>query len=114
MARLLNALNAWNTSAFKETLKREIEQLGVNSLPLQQGLTQGNYASDANLGVIVMTVSDEVDFIRAKTGIFYTSIISGCSCADDPTPISELTEYCEVLFDIDKQTAEAKLTLLKD
>jgi hypothetical protein len=109
MAQLIKALNAWNTSAFKETLKHEIEHLDVNTLPLQQGLSQGNYASDANLGV-----SDEVEFIRAKTGIFYTSIISGCSCADDPTPISELTEYCEVLFDIDKKTAEAKVTLLKD
>jgi hypothetical protein len=114
MAQLIKALHAWNTSAFKETLKHEIEHLDVNTLPLQQGLSQGNYASDANLGVIVMSVSDEVEFIRAKTGIFYTSIISGCSCADDPTPISELTEYCEVLFDIDKKTAEAKVTLLTD
>ena len=114
MTQFLNALSAWNTSTFNETLKHEIEQMNADSLPLQLGLSQGNYTNGANLGVIVMNVSDEVDFIRAKTGIFYTSIISGCSCADDPTPISELTEYCEVVFDIDKTTAETTVTLLQD
>lgn len=114
MTQFVNALNAWNTSTFNETLKHEIEHMDADTLPLQQGLSQGNYTNGANLGVIVMNVSDEVDFIRAKTGIFYTSIISGCSCADDPTPISELTEYCEVLFEIDKKTAETTVTLLAD
>ena len=114
MLQLTKALNAWGTPGFNETLKHEIAHLNVDSLPLQQGLSQGNYTNGTNLGVIVMHVSDEADFIRAKTGIFYTSIISGCSCADDPTPISELTEYCEVVFDIDKTTAETTVTLLQD
>lgn len=63
---------------------------------------------------MVLGVSEENNFIRARAGIFYTSIIAGCSCADDPTPISELNEYCEVQLDIDKQTAEATIVLQPD
>ena len=114
MLQLTKELNAWGTAGFNETLKHEIAHLNADSLPLQQGLSQGSYTTGANLSVIVLSVSDEANFIRAKTGIFYTSIIAGCSCADDPTPISELTEYCEVLFDIDKKTAETTVTLLAD
>ena len=114
MTQLIKALSAWSTPMFNETLKHEIEHMDVESLPLQQGLSQGSYTSGANRGVIVLSVTDGADFIRAKTGIFYTSIIAGCSCADDPTPISELTEYCEVRFDIDKKTAETTVTLLTE
>ena len=54
----------------------------------------------------------ELEHIRAKAGIFYTGIIPGCSCANDPTPETEYSEYCEVLFDINKRTAETLVTLL--
>jgi len=83
-------------------------------LPLQQGLSQSSYAIGANIKAIVLGVSEGAGFIRAKTGIFFKGIIAGCSCADDPTPVDELTEYCQVQFDIDKTTAETTVTLLPD
>jgi len=52
--------------------------------------------------------------IRVKAGIFYTGVIAGCSCADDPTPIDEQNEYCVVQFDIDRTTADATVTLLAE
>lgn len=112
--QLTTALNAWGTAAFEETLKHEITQMDVDLLPLQQGLAQSSYTDGANRSVILISVTDGVGFVRAKTGIFYSGIIPGCSCADDPTPMSELTEYCEVQFDIDKITAETKVTLLTE
>ena len=39
MLELPNALNAWGTTDFNETLKRELEQLDIDQLPLQQGLS---------------------------------------------------------------------------
>lgn len=36
------------------------------------------------------------------------------SCADDPTPVDELTEYCVLQFDIDRTTADASVTLLAE
>ena len=46
------------------------------------------------------------------TGIFYTGVVAGCSCADDPTPVEEQHEYCEVLIEINRATAEAVIRLL--
>ena len=109
-----SALNAWEPPAFEATLKHEIEQLDVELLPLQQGLSQSSYTSGANRSVLIMGITAGAEFIRVKTGIFYSGIIPGCSCADDPTPMSEITEYCEVQFEINKMTAETTVTLLTD
>lgn len=108
------ALTAWGTPAFEATLKHEIEQMDVALLPLQQGLSQSSYTDGANRRVVILNIAEDAGLIRVKTGIFYTGIIAGCSCADDPTPMSELNEYCEVQFDIDKVTAETTVTLLKE
>ncbi len=110
--RLTKALNAWQSPDFEGVLKDEIEHLDVEALPLQQGLSRGGYASGENLSAMVIGVSEEPGMIRAKVGIHYTSIIAGCSCADDPTPVDEISEYCEVQLDIDCTTAETTISLL--
>jgi len=62
--------------------------------------------------VVILNVTETENVIRAKTGIIYAGIIAGSCCADDPTPMSEQTEYCEVQFDINKMTAETTVTIL--
>ncbi|OGI38548.1 MAG: hypothetical protein A2V91_05890, partial [Candidatus Muproteobacteria bacterium RBG_16_64_10] len=94
--------------------KKEIEQLDANLFPLQQGLSAGNYVLGDKFSVMILGVSEDEGFIHAKAGIFYNSILAGCACADDPTPISELSEYCEVRLDIDKKTAETTVVLLTE
>lgn len=112
--QLTTVLNAWGMPAFEAILKHEIETMPVELLPLQQSLAQSSYTDGANRSVTIMRVTEMADFIRVRAGIVYSGIIPGCSCADDPTPMSELTEYCEVQLDIDKTTAEALVTLLTD
>jgi hypothetical protein len=114
MLQLTTILNAWCTPAFEETFKNTITQMDAALLPLQQGLSQSSYTDGANRSVMILNTSDEAVSIRVKAGIFYTGIIPGCSCADDPTPMSEIAEYSEVQFDIDKITAETTITLLTD
>ena len=114
MPQLNMALSAWETPQFNEVLKNEIRQLGTAALPLQQGLSRSSYVSGDKFDVIVLSTVEEPGIIRVKTGIFYQGVIAGCSCADDPTPVGEQTEYCVVQFEIDKQSAEAKVTLLEE
>ncbi|MDP2785278.1 MAG: hypothetical protein Q8O38_11890 [Sulfurimicrobium sp.] len=114
MIRLAKSLNTWGTPDFEDTLKAEIEQMGAEQLPLQQGLSTSSYALDDKLNVRIISISEEAGFIRAKAGIFYTGIIAGCSCADDPTPVEEQTEYCVVQLEIDKTTAETTVALLAE
>jgi hypothetical protein len=114
MIRLSKSLNAWGTPDFESILKAEIEQMGAEQLPLQQGLSTSSYALDDKLEVRIIGVSEEAGFIRAKIGIFYAGITPGCSCADDPTPVEEQVEYCVVQLDINKTTAETTVALLAE
>jgi hypothetical protein len=63
---------------------------------------------------MIIGVSEAAGLIRVKAGIFYTGVIAGCSCADDPTPVDELNEYCVLQLGIDKKTAETTVTLLAE
>ena len=114
MIRLSRALNAWGTPEFNGILVQEIEQLTIDQLPLQQGLSTGSHALDNRLRAMIISVADEGGIIRAKAGIFYTGVIAGCSCADDPSPVNEENEYCEVQLDIDKATAGTTVVLLAE
>jgi hypothetical protein len=114
MPKLPESLNAWDTPGFRDVLKHEIERLDASALPLQQGLARSSHVTDRPFQAMIIGVHEEAGLIRVKAGIFYTGIIAGCSCADDPTPIDELNEYCVVQFDIDRTTADATVTLLDE
>jgi len=114
MIHLPDSLHAWGTPGFEAVLKREIEQLDAVQLPLQQGLAISSHVTERPFQAMLISVREESGLIRVKAGIFYTGVIAGCSCADDPTPIDEQTEYCVVQFDIDPATARATVTLLEE
>ena len=112
MFYLTLSLETWNTDTFSDVLIKELCSIDSDLLPLQQGLTQSNYAIGKNLSATVLNVKSDNNYILVKAGLFYTGIIAGCSCADDPTPIDENNEYCEVLLSINKKTAETAVTLI--
>ncbi|MEN8169222.1 MAG: hypothetical protein ABFS08_03280 [Pseudomonadota bacterium] len=112
MINLKQSLSAWGTATFKEVLKDELEQLKAEELPLQQGLSLSSYVSAEPFKVMVINVADDESMIRVKAGIFFTGIIAGCSCSDDPSPTDVQPEYCEVRFEINKQSAATAVVLL--
>lgn len=114
MIQLSKALRAWQSPDFEAVMKEEIERLDADLLPLQQGLSQSSHAKSDKLSARIISVAEEADCLRVKAGLFYTGVIAGCSCADDPTPVDEINEYCEVRFDIDKRTAETTVTLRRE
>lgn len=111
MIQLRKSLRAWNSPDFVNVLKEEVESLNVVELPLQQCLSQSSYATENDFHVIVISTSDDSEFVRTKIGIFYSGLIPGCSCENDPTPVSEYAEYCELQLDIDKTTANTMVTI---
>jgi hypothetical protein len=114
MAHLPKTLRALHSPDVESVLRLELEQLDARELPLQQGLTRGSHVGDDPFRVVAIGVSDDEACVRAKIGVFYMGIIAGCSCADDPTPVEGLQEYCELLVEIDKESAEANVTLLSE
>ena len=114
MLKLDKSLNAWGSADFEGILKQEVAQFGVEQLPLQQGLSIGNYVADAPITLVIQSVAEMGRVISIKAGIFYQGVIGGCSCSDDPTPVSEITEYCVVQLDIDKTTAATSVVLVTE
>lgn len=114
MIVLSRSLAAWTTPAFTSVLKAEIEALDGEMLPLQEGLARTSYAITTGFSAIILDAIEQPDAIRVKVGLSYKGIIPGCSCADDPTPMDELPEYCVVQLDIDKKTAVTTVVLLPD
>lgn len=112
MIKFANALRAWGTPGFQAALKEEIEKLNADLLPLQQGLARSSYVAARRPGAMILGATADDRCIRARAGIFYAGIIAGCSCADDPTPVDEIDEYCEISVDIDRRTAEVTIALL--
>lgn len=112
------SLQAWRTHGFgdpfRHAIKSEIAALGTTGLPLQQGLSHSSVALDDPVSANILSCADEGKSLSIKAGIFYTGIIAGCSCADDPTPTDVCNEYCEVMIDIDKDSSAISVTLLTD
>ncbi len=114
MIKLIRALEAWGAPDFENVLQGEIQKIEPELRPLQEGLSQSSYVSDADISVLILNVTETTEEILVKAGIFYAGVIAGSCCADDPTPMSEQTEYCEVQFNINILTAETTVALLKN
>lgn len=112
MIKLFNTLQAWGGPHFETVFKAEVSALEMQLLPLQAGLTHSSRVSESPLQVVVLASAETPGGLTVKAGIFYTGINSGSCCADDPTPVCEENEYCELQFDIEKQTAITTITLL--
>jgi hypothetical protein len=113
MLRLDNALRAWGTADFEAVFKQELAR-NADLLPLQNGLSLSSLVAEAPISVVVYLVQEQADSIIVKTGIFYLGVDGGCSCADDPTPVSENTEYCVLLLEIDRASARTTVRLLTE
>ncbi len=105
------SLKASGGKQFQLVFQQEIKTIDPELLPLQQGLQYSSYAITDNLTVTVLNYKEDENELLVKSALFYTGIIAGCNCADDPTPVDEINEYCEVLFTIDKKTARCTVTL---
>ncbi|MFN2382298.1 MAG: hypothetical protein ABR561_07095 [Guyparkeria sp.] len=90
----------------ESTFKAEIASVPADELPLDQGMRHASVATDNASGEAVgaMVIATEIDehVLRLRAGLFFTSVIAGCACTDDPTPMNDEPEYCEVEFEIDR------------
>lgn len=111
MPKFLKSLRDWQSDSFAQSLKSEIESLETGSLPLDKGVSQGGYVDDSNIAVTVLSITDAGHAVWATVGVFFTEIIAGCSCGDDPMPQNA---YCKLQVRIDKSTAETEFTVITD
>jgi hypothetical protein len=114
MIHLKNSLLAWGRDDFIHVLSAEIEALPCEALPLQEGLRHSSQVSAEPFDVIIIRVDESADQILAVASLFYSGVVTGCSCADDPTPIDTLTENCMLEIHLNKLDATASFSLVAD
>jgi len=106
MIDMHRTLRAYGSPDFETTLRRDLLQAGPEALGLQQALRAGSIALEDDLGVMLLSARESPTRLDLHLGLFYTSMVAGCSCADDPTPVGRNTEYCEVDLQIERATAQ--------
>jgi hypothetical protein len=111
MVTLHDALRAWPTPDFAPVLKRELAALPPGVLPLQHGVSPGTHVDDSEVSAMVIRAAAETGVIRARVGVFFTEVLAGCSCCDDPAPASA---YCEIEVLIEPATGEARFVPVRD
>ena len=110
---LSRTLAAWSGPQREAVLKQELEQLDPGLLPLRAAMAQGNQVAAEPVRVLVLATGEEGDgYYGARVGLLFASLIGGCQCADDPTPLEALPEYAELEIRIDRQTGAAQWRLL--
>lgn len=109
---LKNAVRYWGRPDFHSCLKTELESLNKDQLPLQQALSLGSVVADAPFEVMIIGSRADAANIHVKIGIFFKGVIAGCSCADDPTPLDEQNEYCEMELAIARSNGACKMRIL--
>ena len=102
--RLPAALRAWNTKDFIQVLKTEMRALDSGVLPLFEGTSQGGLVDDSDIAITLLNASRDEAAVWLDVGVFFSEIVGGCSCGDDP--VAE-NAYCELRIRIDFATAVA-------
>ena len=81
------------------------------TLPLQARGMQNGLVDDADLSLTILQCLETREGLKIKAGVFFSEIIGGCSCGDEPAAENA---YCEIWVCIQKKTAEASIILAEN
>ncbi|MGD2082535.1 MAG: hypothetical protein PVF91_06190 [Chromatiales bacterium] len=109
MIQLAEVLDACDSASLGRALKSAVERLGPDQLPLDLGVGQGGRVARRPVTATVLSVAEGDRYVKAEVGIFFTEVVGGCSCGDDPV---EENAYCELRISIDRVTRGATFDLV--
>lgn len=109
--KLSDSLRAWDTAEFNHSFKREIQGLPSGTLPLQARGMQNGLVDDSDLSLTILQSVEAKEVLKIKAGVFFSEVIGGCSCGDEPAAENA---YCEIWVCIHKNTAETSIFLAEN
>ncbi len=109
--RFASALQDWGTPRFEQTLKNEMQALDAACLPLSRGTGSGGRIDGSDLTITIISALEKGQTLQARVGVFFTEIVGGCSCGDEPF---SQPAYCLLQVVIDRQTACARFELIDE
>ena len=105
------ALSAWGCANFPQVLRDDLLANDALFSPLQKAMAHGSYALAEEATLMLLRSEDDGIVLQVDAAVSYASIIPGCACEADPTPMSALPEFTTLRIRIDRQTAEATVQL---
>lgn len=103
------ALKAFNSADFEAQFKMAAQSLDIEQLKLQQALQKGSAVLPSPPTLMIISSHQDKYMLIVRSGIFFRSIIAGCNCADDPTPVDSLEEYVEATFEISRKDGSFRI-----
>jgi hypothetical protein len=107
--KLVESVGAFGTPAFAEVLRRELLALTDGVLPIAG--EQGGLIDPASLGLTLLTSRADAERIEIVVGVFFTEIVGGCSCGDEPLAVNG---YVELSLRIERVDGAAVILLRGD
>jgi len=101
MPRFKQPLPEISDHDFDHRLCVALGQLSADELGLERALRSGN-AVDYRSVLWTVSGKSHGDPAQIRAGVFFNSMIAGCSCADDPGPADLINEFCEALITLDE------------
>jgi hypothetical protein len=105
--RLPIGIAAAGSARFEQSLSAALRALPPGTLPLQAGCSQGGMVDDSNIAATVLGVERQTDPVLARVGVFFTEVVGGCNCNEDPV---EVNAYCLLEVRIDCATGNASFS----
>lgn len=92
-----------------KTLKATLAALPVDTLPLHLATTQGGQVAEDSVSFTVLRIDTDDSAVRARVGAFFTEVVGGCNCHDDPYQVNG---YCELAVTVDRASGGIRCQLL--
>ncbi len=107
MIRFDKVLKSWGSEDFTEQLQQTICALG-DALPLKDCCKHSGVIDFETIKPIILSSAESDSSVQIKLGVFFSEILSGCACSDDPSQAQMLENgYCELEMLIDKASKQA-------
>lgn len=74
-----------------------LSALPADELPARLCCSRGGLIDPDDWSFSVLGVRDRDDCVSARVGFFFTEVVGGCNCNDDP---SRFNDYCELIIEI--------------
>lgn len=71
-----------------QILLRALQALPPASLPLGASCRQAGMVDDSDLAFSILTLDASAGRIKARVGVFFSEVVGGCNCNDDPVAFS--------------------------
>ena len=111
MVTYTQSIQNFQSDIFKHDFKYFIENISPGILPLFKCTSQGGIVDESNISASVLSITESFDTINVKTAIFFTEIVGGCNCADDPVSVNA---YGELVIGINKLSKEVSFSVIDD